>query len=211
MAGLIEEIRRRVAPLNAAILEAPAVRRPDERVVRRFVANQLYIVPSDLKALSSALARAHADNEYKFIKRLIDGDYEAFFALRELAEELGVRAALADVDPAAVAYTHFLTWLAAHGTPGDLAVAMTINLPVWGAGCAALSKWLRERGYRKTRFLDAFSGPYDELEAAAEAVALRYLDQERYLYIAKAIQTYECLFWYSISDAPLDACRARAS
>jgi thiaminase len=94
------------------------------------VANQLYIVPHDLKALSAAMAKAREPDEYKFVKTLIDGDYAALEALRELAEELGVEFRWESVDPAAVAYTHFLSWLAMHGTVGDLAVAMTVNLPV---------------------------------------------------------------------------------
>jgi len=50
--------------------------------------------------------------------------------LLKLAEELRVEFRWRDVDSAAVAYTHFLSWLALHGTLGDLAVALVVNLPV---------------------------------------------------------------------------------
>ncbi|MFB6490614.1 MAG: TenA family transcriptional regulator [Thermoproteus sp. AZ2] len=207
MAGVIAEIRQRIAPLNEAVFRAPAVAQPSLDAVKRFVLNQLYIVPSDLKALSASMHKAKSEDEYKFVKILIDGDYAALSALRAMAEELGVAASY-QVDPAAVAYTHFLSWLALNGTMGDLAVAMTVNLPVWGSACAALSKWLKSKGYRRTEFLDAFAGPYNELEALAEPIAERYLDLGRYLHVARAIQTYECLFWYSISGAVPSPCLA---
>jgi len=114
MAGIIEAVRREVEHLNREI--AKAAESPSWEMLRRFVQNQLYIVPHDLKALSVAMAKARAPDEYKFVKMLVDGDYAAYNALLKLAEELGVEFRWHDVDPAAVAYTHFLSWLALHGT-----------------------------------------------------------------------------------------------
>jgi hypothetical protein len=48
-----------------------------------------------------------------------------------LAEELNIEFSWDSLDPSAVAYTHFLSWLALNGTVGDIAVALIINLPVW--------------------------------------------------------------------------------
>ena len=158
-------------------------------------------MPHDLKALSVAMAKAREPDEYRFVKLLVDGDYAALDALWELAGELGVSFNWDAVDPAAVAYTHFLSWLAIHGTAGDLAVALTVNLPVWGRNCVALAEWARRNGVRNTKFMDLFAGPYDELEALAEPIAERYLDWGRYRFVARAIQHYELEFWRAVSGA----------
>jgi thiaminase len=99
---VIETLRRELEPLNREIAEAL---RPSREALLSFVANQLYIVPHDLKALSAAMAKAKERDEYRFVKTLIDGDFAALGALRELAEELGVEFRWESVDPAAVAYT----------------------------------------------------------------------------------------------------------
>ena len=193
---VLEAIRRELEPINA---EIRAALRPSWEALRRFVANQLYIVPHDLKALSAAMPKAKEPDEYGFVKALVDGDYKALQLLRELAEEIGVSFSWEALDPSAVAYTHFLSWLALHGTMGDLAVAMTVNLPVWGENCSELAKWAEEQGVKKLGFLEMFAGPYDELEAAAEAIAQRYLDWGRYRFVARAIQRYELEFWRAVS------------
>lgn len=193
---VIEAIRRELEPLNA---EIRAALRPSREALVKFVANQLYIVPHDLKALSAAMAKAREPDEYRFVKALVDGDYNALQLLWELAEEVGVSLSWDALDPSAVAYTHFLSWLAVNGTMGDLAVAITVNLPVWGENCLALARWAKEQGYKRLGFLEMFAGPYDQLEAAAEAIAQRYLDWGRYRFVAKAIQRYELEFWRSVS------------
>jgi hypothetical protein len=84
---------------------------------------------------------------------------------------------------------------------GDLAVAMTVNLPVWGRNCAALAEWARRNGVKNTKFMDLFAGPYDELEVLAEPISERYLDWGRYRFVARAIQRYELEFWRAVSGA----------
>ncbi|MEZ0248414.1 MAG: TenA family transcriptional regulator [Thermoproteus sp.] len=197
MGGVIESIRKELEPLNEEI--SASVGAPSRKMLVKFVQNQLYIVPHDLKALSASMAKAKADDEYKFIKSLIDGDYSALQALRRLAEELGVELQWGQLDPSAVAYTHFLSWLALNGTMGDLAVAMTVNLPVWGANCLKLARWARSNGVKNVEFLEMFAGPYGELEELAEGIARRYEDLERYRFVARAIQRYELEFWRAVS------------
>ena len=89
-----------------------------------------------------------------------------------------------------------------HGTVGDLAVAMTVNLPVWGRNCAALAEWARRSGVKNTKFMEMFAGPYDELEALAEPIAKRYLDWSKCRFVARAIQRYELEFWRAVSGGP---------
>ena len=88
------------------------------------------------------------------------------------------------------------------GTVGDLAVAMTVNLPVWGRNCAALAEWALRNGVKNTKFMDLFAGPYDELVALAEPIAGRYLDWDRCRFVARAIQRYELEFCRAVSGGP---------
>ena len=124
---IIETIRRELEPLNK---EIEAALKPSRETLTHFVQNQLYIVPHDLKALSISIIKTSKVDEYRFIKILVDCDWEAYKALIELAEELNIKFSWDSLDPSAVAYTHFLSWLALNGTVGDIAVALIINLPV---------------------------------------------------------------------------------
>ena len=198
-------LRSELRPLNEYILNHPYVRNAEQRMlsmalIKEFVVNQLYIVPHDLRALAHTLSRASFRDEVEFFKVLVDGDYRAFKELIKLAEELGI-----NVDrppnpkPGAVTYTHYLSWLALNGTLGDVAVALVVNLPVWGSNTSRLAKALRENyGIKSIGFLEAFRGPYDELERMAYPIIERYLDMDRYRLVSRMIQAYERMFWDSI-------------
>ncbi|MFN4046632.1 MAG: TenA family transcriptional regulator [Acidilobaceae archaeon] len=196
---IIGKLREELRDVNEKILRSRSVESPTMEVLRRFAANQLYIVPHDLKALSAFMVKAGDQLEYEFAKRLIDGDYNAYRALLKLADELKVSFSYGALSPAAVAYTHFLSWLSLHGTMGDLAVAASVNLPVWGENCRRLSQWARSVGVGNTEFMDMFAGPYEELESIAESIASKYLDWDKYRFVAKAIQYYELMFWDALA------------
>jgi len=196
---IIKILREELEDVNRRILSSRSVTSPNLNVLRRFVLNQLYIVPHDLKSLSMFMVKAGDELEYRFVKMLVDGDYEAYRALVKLADELNVRFSYPELNPQAIAYTHFISWLALNGNLGDLAIAAAVNLPIWGSNCLKLAEYARNIGIRNTRFMEMFAGPYDELEALAETIALRYENMERYRFIAKTIQHYELLFWESIA------------
>jgi thiaminase len=191
-------LRGELEEVNKRILSAPSITNPNLNVLRRFVLNQLYIVPHDLRALSTFMVKARDDVELRFVKMLVDGDYEAYRALLELAGELNLRFSYRELNPQAIAYTHFISWLALNGTLGDLAVAAAVNLPVWGANCSKLATYAKSVGVKSTKFMEMFSGPYDELESLAEEIASKYEDMDRYRFIARTIQHYELLFWEAI-------------
>ncbi|MET1102239.1 MAG: TenA family transcriptional regulator [Pyrodictiaceae archaeon] len=199
---VIEELRRILEPLNKEILEHPVLvlaeegRLPRESI-RRFVVNQLYIVPHDMRSLARLLSRSRAIDEIEFFKQALDGDYKALHALRRLAGELGIDPDNpGEPDPDATAYTHYLAWLSSYASLGEAAVALIVNLPVWGANATRLGRALRERyGITETEFFELFSGPYDGLERAAEPIIERYLDMKAYRIVAKTIQHYEKKFW----------------
>jgi len=200
MSGVIKKLREELRDLNTKILSTPSLERPSTEVLNRFVENQLYIIPHDLKALSHILSRTTQMDEVEFFKSLVDGDYEALKALHQLAEELNIKLDYARLSVKAVSYTHFISWLALNGTPGDAAVAAAVNLPVWGENVKRLGEIAAILNIRSRRLFELFSGPFETLEEKAEKIAERYLDLSRYRFIAKTIQQYELEFWNSLTE-----------
>ncbi len=54
--------------VNKRILSAPSVTNPNLNVLRRFVLNQLYIVPHDLRALLTFMVKARDEVGLRFVK-----------------------------------------------------------------------------------------------------------------------------------------------
>ncbi|MCL7383030.1 MAG: TenA family transcriptional regulator [Thaumarchaeota archaeon] len=200
MADIIKNLRRELEDLNQKILGHPSLQKPSREVLNRFVENQLYIIPHDLKALSHVLSRTITLDEVEFFKMLVDGDYEALKALYDLAHELNIKLHYSRLSLKAVSYAYFLSWLALNGSPGDVAVALTVNLPVWGENVKKLGEHARILNIKSTKIFNLFSGPFDILEEKAEKISERYLDWERYRFIAKTIQQYELDFWDSLIE-----------
>ncbi len=202
---VLELLRRELEPINRDILEHPVVKLAEEgklprEAIAKFVINQLYIVPHDLRSLARLLSRARYMDEIEFFKTCVEGDYRALKALRRLAHELGIDPDRRyEIDPAAVAYTHYLSWLSNYASLGEAAVALIVNLPIWGANVARLGRALKERyGIKEIEFFELFAEPYDTLEEAAYPVIERYLDIDSYRIVAKTIQFYEKQFWDSL-------------
>jgi len=205
-AELISKLRQELEPLNAKVLDHPYIRDAEagklpKSKVEKFVVNQLYIVPYDLRSIARMLSRASEQDEVDFFKAALDGDYAALGELLKLARELGVdsKRAVEEADPAAVAYTHYLAWLADYATPGQAAVALVVNLPVWGAAVGRLGKALKEAyGVKETGFFELFSQDYSGFEKAAYPIIERYWDEAKYRLVARTIQHYEKAFWDAV-------------
>ena len=207
--SLLREVREYLAPLNERILRHRYITdaeegrlKPDQ--IRAFVSNQYYIVSYDIKSLGLMLARSSTGKEADFFKNVLDGDMEGLSRLVKLAQALGLSAeelAGYSAIPGAVAYTHYLVTLASFAQPGEQAMALIVNLPVWGANCVRLSRALRAK-YRidETGFLDIFTSPMEEAEKSASEVIENYLPQRRehMKRAAALVQAYELMFWDGI-------------
>ncbi|MCE4625617.1 MAG: hypothetical protein F7C35_07135 [Desulfurococcales archaeon] len=204
-AEVVERLREELRGLNEGVINHPYVREaeagelPIEKI-ERFVINQLYIVPHDLRSLSIMLSRSVLQDEIDLFKTAVEGDYTALKELRKLAAELGIgEERLYDIIPDAVAYTHYLAWLALYATPGEAAIALVVNLPVWGNAVSRLGRALKERyGIKEIGFFEAFSGDYSWFEQLAYPVIERYADYRKYRRVARTIQAYEKMFWDAI-------------
>ncbi|WP_243670102.1 TenA family transcriptional regulator [Vulcanisaeta sp. JCM 16161] len=166
--------------------------------------NQWYIVNYDLRSLAIALGRARNVTELEFMKMLLDGDYNALHELMKLMRELGIEVKdplMLEVIPEAVQYTHYLAWLANYATIQEFALAIIVNMPVWGQNVVRLGNALRSKyGIREVGFFEAFKGPFTELENKALEV-IRGIDEQsvvRARNMAYTIQNYEKAFWDAV-------------
>ena len=207
--SLLKEVRDWLAPLNKNILGHLYITEAEEGrlhldKVKAFVFNQYYIISHDIKSLALMLSRATTERDVNLFKNILNGDMEGLRLLAKLAESLQLSVQELEnysVIPEAVAYTHYLTTLACFASPGEQAMALIVNLPVWGANCGRLSKALRERyGISETGFLDIFASPMEEAEMGALQVMEGYLParREHMKRAAKLIQAYELMFWDGI-------------
>lgn len=209
--SLLKEVRDWLAPLNQKILGHPYITEAEEGTlhlnkVKAFVTNQYYIISHDIKSLALMLSRSGTRREADFFKNILNGDVEGLRLLVKLAESLGFSVQELEnytAIPEAVAYAHYLAALACFAFPGEQAMALIVNLPVWGSNCCKLSKALRERyGIDETGFLDIFTSPMEEAEKEALQVMEGYLParREHMKRAAKLIQAYELMFWNGIYE-----------
>lgn len=202
---LVQAIRNELQNVNEMILnhqfiiDAEKGRLPLE-AFKIFVAQQYYIVYHDARSLALMASRAINTNEFEFFLELSKGDMEALKLLEKMGLELNITIKNIEPIPEAVAYTHYLAWLALYGNPGYQVIALIINLPVWGANCKRLSAALKNQyNLRETGFLDLFSQPYEQIETKGLEIIENYLDySEGMKNVSKLIQKYELMFWDAI-------------
>lgn len=158
----------------------------------------------DLRSLALIMSRSGDEEELEYFKQAVDVDYTALRELAALLEELGIprqRPSEISVSPAAIAYTHYISWLASYANPGVIAFAFAVNLPSWGAACSSLGEALGTRyGVKNLGFFRIFRGPYEAFIERSLSIASKYVQQhERSMVVAAGkIQAYEKMFWDSI-------------
>ncbi len=206
---MLEDIRKALEPLNEAILNHPIIRDAEYghlsiNTIKAFITNQWYIVNHDLRSLAITLSRARNVTELEFMKMLLDGDYNALHELMKLMNELGIETKdplMLKIIPEAVQYTHYLAWLANYADIKEFALAIIVNMPVWGQNVVRLGNALRNRySIREVGFFEAFKGPFTELENKALEVIEGIGEQSiiRARNMAYIIQNYEGAFWDAI-------------
>ena len=94
-------------------------------------------------------------------------DYRALQGLVELLRELGLEArkpSEVEVSPAAVEYTHYISWLAHYASIGVIAFAFAVNFPVWGKASTRFGEALGKRyGFKSLGFFQVFKTPFVRL------------------------------------------------
>lgn len=204
----LEKSRSWLAPLNTKILNHPYVSEAEQGTlskdkVKAFAANQYYIISRDAKSLALMVSRSTSSEEFTFFNTVFKGDEEALSLLIAMADAMGLDSVVLEEYtpiPEAVVYSHYLTALAHFASPGEQAVALIVNLPVWGSNCKRLAKAFRTSyQIEETAFLNLFAQPTELLEQHALSIIDHYLYQETQLQrVARLIQAYELMFWNGI-------------
>lgn len=211
---LIEKIRSDLKPVDERILSHPYLRALAEGRVsldslKVFAGQQHHIISSDLRSIALILSREGMRCSRRFLMNVLQGEAAALDALHAFAGALGMN--IGDLDgfepvPAAHAYCTFVAWLALYGSDAELAAALLVNFPAWGANCGRMRKALRENyGFAPSvlTFFDLFADmpPFER-----EAIALIQDALERGISAglihraAPMLQGYELMFWDAMAE-----------
>jgi hypothetical protein len=211
---LVAQLRRDLAPLEARLFAHPYVGaleagRLDTDDLRVFAAQQQRIIQSDLRSVALLVHRYGGTPSGEFFAGALSTETAALGHLRAFTRTLG--ASPADLEavepiPGALAYTHFVAWLALYGSDAEFAAAFLVNLPAWGRNCGRVAQALRTRyGLRDAdvAFFDLFAGDARDFEAAAVTVIQTGLDRgvmpRAVRHAARLLQAYELSYWDALA------------
>jgi thiaminase len=215
--ALIRGIREDLRPVESKIASHPYIEALREGRVERdrlriFAGEQHHIIRSDLRSFALLVSRYGADAETRgFLSDTMQGEVAALDALSSFAGALGMdEDALESYEPlpGAHAYAAYVAWLAAYGSPAEVAGAFLVNLEAWGANCGAMSRALQERyGFDRPQvaFFDMFSSTPEGFEEAAIRLVARGLERgvepRAVRRAARLLQGYELMYWDTLHQA----------
>ncbi len=218
---LLQQIQLDLAPIEAQLQDHQYLQAIEQGQVPRdrlavFVGEQHITIESDLRSLAALVARSHAPRSRRLFLSVLPGEDAAFGALHTLATALGVDEEWLQAyepTPEAQAYGHYLAWLAHYASPAEVAGALAVNFPAWGANCARMGAALRDRyglSGEATAFFDLFSGPapvgFEEGVQRVIDDGLRHgVTEAEILRAARLLQSYELMFWDGVHHASVAA------
>jgi thiaminase len=212
--ALLESIRADLAPAESGNRLVPLIERGDAppAVFGTIAAEESHIVRSDWRSLHLLASRSTEPTAREFFAGLAQGEGLALARLPALAAAGGLtEEALAAYEPmpGCQAYPAYFTWLAVHGEPADVIVAIVANFAAWGDYCARIAAAMRSSytlDDEACAFFDFFATPVPEVvDQAVAAVAAgmaagRSNEREARRY-GRLFQAYELMFWNTIADS----------
>ena len=207
---LVEEIRRDIKSMDKTILSHPYLEAAEKGLIPKeklshFVGEQQRIIESDLRSVALLVSRCTTEKTQRFFLDVLAGEDAAFKVLHVLADAMDLTEEWLESytsSSESQAYTHFVAWLASHGSPAELAGAFLVNLPAWGANCGRMADALRKSyGFTSehVEFLVLFATPRPEAEHPSIEIIQEGLDQgvspRRIHDAARFLQANELLFW----------------
>lgn len=213
---LLDEARKAIRSTEGRIrrhpyLEALEARRVEKGKLALFAGQQWHIIESDLRSVALILSRAESRGARDFLTGMLQGERAALEALGSLGKALGLsqeQLRAAEPLPGAFAYSAYVAWLAAYGTPAEFVGAFLVNLKAWGDNCGRISRALQaEYGLsgQEVAFFDLFAGApsgFEEqgLEVLEEGLG-QGADPVRIRRAACLLQGFELLYWDTIWEA----------
>lgn len=214
---LVAALRHDLEPVEQRLFTHPYVAaaeagRLSHGDLRVFAGQQQRIIRSDLQSVALLVHRYGATPSGPFFAAALETETNALARLAAFAGAVGA-ASPADLEgvaqlPGALAYTHFVAWLALYGSDAEFAAAFLVNLPAWGRNCGRLSAALRARyglGAEAAAFFDLFAADAPGFEAAALLVIQDGLDRgvspAAIGAAARLLQSYELMYWDALHGA----------
>ncbi len=206
LARELEPLARRILD-HAFIKDAEAGRLGREKL-RQFVKEQYHIITGDFRNLALYTAFAPEMWIQDFFLGVLNAERKAYDNLIRLGKAFDVsldEMIRAEPTPGAFAFTNYFTRLATHGSIGQVASAMVLDLDVWGTNCHRLSEALRKRYGLKaddTGYLDAFYPIPPEFRDHGIRIIECYLKEEgeerKMRESARLTLEYELMFWDTV-------------
>ncbi len=214
---LIEQIRKELEPVEVQLRDHLYLRALEQNDITReclsvIVGEQHITIESDLRSLAAMVARCDHPRSRRFFLGILPGEDAAFGALHDLATALGLDEPWLQAyepTPEAQAYAHYVAWLAHYASPAEMAAALAVNFPAWGANCGRVGAALRDKyglNVEATAFFDLFSGPAanefeEEVRIVVEEGLRQGVGELQMKRAARLLQSYELLFWNGVYRA----------
>ena len=214
---LIEQIRSELEPVEAQLRDHPYLRALEQNEITRdglnvIVGEQHITIESDLRSLAAMVARCDHPRSRRFFLGILPGEDAAFGVLHDLATALGLdepSLLVYEPTPEAQAYAHYVAWLAHYASPAEMAAALAVNFPAWGANCGRVGDALRDKyglTEHATAFFTLFSGPtpseFDEdVRRVIDNGLLHGIGEAQLKRAARLLQSYELMFWDGVHRA----------
>lgn len=214
---LVDELEREIQPLVKKVGNGPFARGiqngkfPIEGV--RFYVEQTYhLVMNDMGNLSIYVSKARSEEEIDYFLFMTVAEKLMLDSLYLLIDAVGIkRTELASSTPSlSIAYrTNYFSKLAITGLPGEIALAILLNFPVWAVGARRVSRGLKKNyglgrpvgvtGLLDTDVLDRFSrATKGSKERALRIIAADITNEDsvrRMRMIGRLAVEYEAMVW----------------
>ena len=192
-ARLVKLLEREIKPFIAQVADGPFVRSvlagsfPLEGI--RFVhKNHYHLIVNDMSNLNAYVAKARNEQEMLFFHFMAAEEKNHFESLFLLDAALGLDAdTVRSSEPhsGCLLRTNYFSRLAQYGSPGEVALAILLNFPVWAAGAKREAQGLKQHyGLGKavpgtdkydTDILDRFEGATAGFREQATTIIARDL------------------------------------
>ena len=207
---LIEQIRKELEPVEAELRDHQYLRALEQSDIARgslsvIVGERHITIESDLRSLAAMVARCDHPRSRRFFLGILPGEDAAFGALHDLAIALGLDEPWLQAyepTPEAQAYAHYVAWLAHYASPAEMAAALAVNFPAWGANCGRVGAALRDKyglSVEATAFFDLFAGPAanefeEEVRRVVEEGLRQGVGEPQMKRAARLLQSLELMF-----------------
>jgi thiaminase len=214
---LVQELEKEIHPFVKKVGNGPFASSISQGTfpiegIRFYVEQTYHLVMNDMGNLSIYVSKARREEEIDYFLFMTIAEKLMLDSLYLLIDAVGInRSELARSSPvASIAYrTNYFSKLAITGLPGEIALAILLNFPVWAVGARRVSEGLKrhyglgkpvkETGLLDTDVLDRFSrATKGSKERALRVIAADITDEDSVRsmrMIGRLAVEYEAMVW----------------